>query len=407
MSLVLILLCSLPGGDRVVSERRAQVTVWMYPVIADEQANKRYWADVERDFEDAELDVDLVIDHQPWEGRDERLVAAFERGRGPDVALLAPDQIPLLADKGWIGPVESALGDDVNRLFPAAVEAVSREGRLYAAPIYQTVATTIYNMRLLKAAGVTRPPGTWDEIRSAAVKAKAAGFPLLDYSAHDGASLNLNFYPLLWQAGGRVFTEDGRKVAFDGPEGVEALTFLVDLYKAGAIPSSALRNSNWLAGQALGKQESAMGYAVGLRNADLAARLWGPENVLIGAPLKGPVREVAFGMPGALAVNAAGNEEGAKKFLSFMVQARQIKSLGRESGFFSPRVDVAIPSDSPYARDYQAALASAFPGEPHPAARRVMLLLAPEIRAALMGRKSPDQALQAAAEAANALLARM
>jgi multiple sugar transport system substrate-binding protein len=406
MPLVLVMLCSLLGCDRIADERRARVTVWMYPVIADEQANKRYWTDIERRFEDAVPRVDLVFDHQSWQGRDSRLVAAFEQGKGPDVALLAPDQIPLLAEEGWISPVDRVLGDSIDRFLPATVEAVSQNGHLYAVPVYQTVATTIYNMRLLKAAGVTKPPGTWDEIRTAAVKAKAAGFALLDYSAHDDAPLNLNFYPLLWQAGGRVFTEDGRKVAFDGAEGVEALTFLSDLYKAGAIPPSSMQNTNLLSDQALGRQEAAMGYAVILRNADLAARLWGHENVLVGAPLKGPVREVAFGMPGALAINATGNKEAAEEFVSFMMRAPQIKSLGRESGFFSPRVDVTVPSDSPFARDYQAALASAFPGERHRSARRVMLLLAPEIRAALTGRKSPEQALAAAAEAANAVLAK-
>ncbi|WP_437074795.1 ABC transporter substrate-binding protein [Streptomyces sp. enrichment culture] len=405
-ALVLVILCSLPGSDRALDEGRRTVTVWMYPVIADTHMNQRYWDRIEREFEDYAPGTDLIFRHQSWERRDERLVAAFARGKGPDVALLAPDQIPRLVEEGWISPVDRVLGDSAGRFLPTAVGAVSQGGRIYAAPIYQTVATTIYNMRLLKSAGVTRPPGSWDELRAAAVKTRAAGFALLDYSAHDDASLNLNFYPLLWQAGGRVFTEDGRRVAFDGPEGIEALTFLTDLYKTGAIPPSSLQNTNLLAGHALGRQQAAMGFAVVLRNAELAARLWGPDNVLVGAPLKGPAKEVAFGMPGALAISSNGNKAGAEEFLSFMLKPRQIKSLGRESGFFSPRADVTVPSDSPYAREYQTALASAFPGEPHPSARRVMQLLAPEIRAALTGRKSPEQALKAAAEAANELLSR-
>ncbi|MFI6105539.1 ABC transporter substrate-binding protein [Streptomyces sp. NPDC051310] len=400
--LAFLLPACTPGADA----RRQAVTVWMYPVIADPGASRRYWAEIERDFERTAPELDLVLTHQPWEGRDEKLIAALARGHGPDVALLAPDQIPRLVTDGLISPVERVLGDRAEAFLPAALEVVSHDGHVYAAPVYQTVATTIYNMRLLRAAGVSTPPGTWDEIAAAAPRLRSKGIALLDYSTGDAASLNLNFYPLLWQAGGSVFTEDGRKVAFDGPPGVAALTFLRRLYAAGAIPPSAMTNTNLVAGQALGRQEAAMGYSVVLANADVAARLWGPENVLVGGPLKGPVKEVAFGMPGSLAVNAAGNRAGAERFLSFMTEPRQIRSLGRASGFFSPRTDVTVPSDSPYAREYQAALASVFPGEPHPASRRVMMLLSPEIRAALTGRKSPGQALRAAAAAANALLAR-
>ena len=43
-------------------------------------------------------------------------------------------------------------------------------------------------------------------------------------------------------------------------------------------------------------------------------------------------------------------------------------------------------------------------GEPHRAARQVMGVLSPEIQAALMGQKTPQQALDAAAEAAKPLI---
>jgi multiple sugar transport system substrate-binding protein len=142
-----------------------------------------------------------------------------------------------------------------------------------------------------------------------------------------------------------------------------------------------------------------------LADADLAARTWGSQNVLVGAPLKGPDREVAFGAPGALAVSARSRHRAeTEKFLAFMTLPEQIRSLGRASGYLSPRTDVVVPSDSPYAKQYQAALASAFPGESHPASRRVMNVLAPQIRAALTGRKSPAAALEAAAVAADKLL---
>ncbi|NUK12888.1 sugar ABC transporter substrate-binding protein [Streptomyces lunaelactis] len=384
-----------------------KVTVWMYPVIADPKAGAAYWDGIEKAFEKAQPGTSLTIEQQPWENRDQKIATAFGGGKGPDVVLLTPDQIPQFSASGAIGPVDGALKESIGKFLPATTDAMKQNGRIYGAPIYQTVTTTIYNKRLLAAAGITTPPATWDEIKAAAPKLKQNGVALLDYSASNEASLNLNFYPLLWQAGGSVFQKDGKKVAFNAPEGVEALTFLTDLYKAGSVPKSSMTNTNLLADQALGKQQAAMGYSVVLSDADLAAKTWGPENVLVGGPLRGPAKEVAFGIPGALSVNAKSkNTAGAENFLAFMTQPQQIKSLGRASGYFSPRTDVTVPSESPYAKQYQAALANVFPGEPNPAARQLMGLLAPEVQAALTGKKSPKEALDAAAKAADDLLAR-
>jgi multiple sugar transport system substrate-binding protein len=377
----------------------------MFPVIEDPRTSAAYWAGIEKDFERVTPGVRLTVRLLPWAGWDRTITEGLESDNGPDAILLVPDQIPRFASRGMLAPVDAVLRD-VGHLFqPSAMTAVTRDGAIFAAPIYQTVTTTIYNKRLLAEAGVSMPPTSWDEIKAAAPKLRRRGVAVLDYSASDHASLNLNFYPLLWQAGGRVFTEGGDQVAFNSPEGLEALSFLVGLYRQGAVPATALENDNILAGQALGGQRAAMGYSVVMADADLAARTWGRENVLVGGPLKGPAREVAFGAPGALGIRAKSRHRAAaEKFLAFMIRPEQLRSLGRVSGYLSPRIDITVPSASPYSMQYQAAQSSTFAGEPHPASRRVMALLAPEIRAALTGRKSPAQALDAAAEAADTLL---
>ncbi|NMO36671.1 sugar ABC transporter substrate-binding protein [Streptomyces sp. GMY01] len=384
------------------------LTVWMYPVIADPGTAATYWHGIEADFARATPGVRVTVKQLPWAQRDQLIGEVITGDDGPDAVLLTADQLPRFVSEGALLAVDPALKGIAGKFLPGALDAITDGGHFYGAPIYHTVTTTIYNKRLLTEAGVTAPPTTWEEITAAAAKLRAKGIALLDYSAADDASLNLNFYPLLWQAGGRVFDESGQRVAFDSPQGVEALTFLTDLYRQGAIPRSALQNTNRLAGQALGSQRAAMGYSVVLTDADLAARAWGPENVLVGGPLKGPVRDVAFGAPGVLAVGARTRHPAETlKFLAFMTRPEQIRSLGRASGYLSPRTDVVVPSDSPYARQYQTALTSVFPGEPHPASRQVMALLAPQIRAALTGRKSPRAALDAAASAANRLLDRI
>ncbi|MCQ0021727.1 sugar ABC transporter substrate-binding protein [Streptomyces somaliensis DSM 40738] len=398
------LLAGCGGGDGGAGSN--DVTVWMYPVIADPKANSAYWKKVEEDFEAANPGTPVTIEEQPWENRDEKLATALGSGKGPDVMLLNPDQVPQYLGNGALRPVDKAVEGIEESFLPNALKALSHDGRLYAVPIYHTVTTTLYNKRLLDRAGIEEPPATWDEIRAAAPRLKRAGVATLDYSASNEATLNLNFYPLLWQAGGSVFSEDGRKAAFNGPEGVAALTFLTDLYKAGAIPRTALTNTNIFADHPLGKQQAAMGFSNTPADADLARRTWGAENVVVGKPLR-DAEQVAFGVPGGLGLNAdSRNVAGAEKFLAFMAQPERIRSLGEASGFLSPRTDVTVTGDTPYAKRFQEALPFAHPGEPSPVARQLMSLIAPEIQAALTGRKSPKEALDAAAAQADDLLAR-
>ncbi|AUH42367.1 extracellular solute-binding protein [Streptomyces sp. CMB-StM0423] len=390
------------GGSGSVSD---EVTVWMYPVIGDPEANAEYWEGLEKAYEKEYPDASLTIEQQPWDNRDEKLATAFSGGKGPDVVVLQPDQIPQYLANGALAPVDGAIKDYADKFLPAALDALSDDGKAYGAPIYHTITTTLYNKKLLDRAGIEEPPATWADIEAAAPRLKAEGLATLDYSASNEATLNLNFYPLLWQAGGKIFSEDGESVAFNDDKGVAALTFLTDLYEQGAIPKTAMTNVNVVADQALGKQQAAMGFTNSGIDFGVAEEAWGKENVIVGAPLTGE-KQAAFGVPGALGINAQGNIAGAEQFITFMTRPEQIESLGKAAGFLSPRTDVTVPSDSPYVEKLQDALSVVVPGESSPIARQLMGILAPEIQAAMTGKKSPQEALDAAAGQADDLLAR-
>lgn len=68
-----------------------------------------------------------------------------------------PDQIPRFASQGELVPLDAALKDTVHKFLPAALDAVTQDGRIYGAPIYQTVTTTIYNKWLLAEYGSQAP----------------------------------------------------------------------------------------------------------------------------------------------------------------------------------------------------------------------------------------------------------
>ncbi|GAA2824493.1 ABC transporter substrate-binding protein [Kribbella solani] len=407
VSLVTVAAIALAAaGCQGKTAAKPAVTVWMYPVIANEQKSTAYWGSIEKDFEAANPDVDLRIEQQPWANRDQKLATAFSGGKGPDVLLLGPDQIPQFVTGGSLAPVDKVLEKDKDKFLPGALDALTVDGKLYAVPIYHTVTTTIYNKLLLDKAGISKPPDTWDEIKAAAPKLKQAGVATLDYSASPETSLNLSFYPLLWQAGGSVFAADGKKVAFDQAPGVEALTFLKGLYDEGAVPKTALSNTNLVADQALGRGQVAMGFTNTLTDVRTVSASWGAANVIVGVPLQNKKR-VGFGLPGGLAVNAGSkNVDAAEKFLSFMTQPKQEISMATASDFLSPRTDAPVPAADARSKKFDDALQYAYSGEVNPAARQIMALLAVQIQAVLTGKKTPRQGLDDAAKQANDLLAR-
>ncbi|WP_327640150.1 extracellular solute-binding protein [Kribbella sp. NBC_00482] len=399
-------LSSCGGGDDGGSASKKSVTLWMYPVIADQAASDAYWKKVETDFEAANSGFDLKVEAQPWANREEKVAAAFSGKKGPDVLLMIPDQIPQYVKSGSLEPVDDVVAPEKDKFLPAAIPGLTVDGKVYGAPIYHTVTTTMYNKTVLTKAGISKPPETWDEIKAAAPKLKAAGFSTLDYSASPEATLNLNFYPLLWQAGGKVFADDGKSVTFNQAPGLEALTFLKSLWDEGAIPKTALTAGNVVADSPFGKGQVAMAMTSVPADVATVTKTWGAANVELGSPLTGK-KQVGFGLPGGLVVNAASeNVDGAKKFLSFMTQAAQLDALSKASGFYSPRNDAKSESTDPNSAKFKDALQYAIPGEPNPSARQIMSFLSPEIQAVLTGKKQPQQALDDAAKQANDLLSR-
>lgn len=132
----------------------------------------------------------------------------------------------------------------------------------------------------------------------------------------------------------------------------------------------------------------------------------GPDNFVVGQPLEGPDGQATFGIPGALTLaEKSKDNEGAAAFLSYMLSSDVLAELAAESGFFPPSADIEVPGAHEYAATFGEALEFTNPGPTHPQARQVMTILATQIQAALLGEKSAEEALTAAADEANALLA--
>lgn len=394
-----------PGGDG--GELSGKVTMWMYPVIKDETASKAFWADTEKAFEKENPGVDLTIELQTFEKRDEQISAALAAQTGPDIVLITPDQAATYTTVGGLLPVDDAVADSRDAFYPATLDIATFEDELYGVPMFQNINTTAYNTKVFADAGLELPT-TWDEIRAAAPILAEQGIAVMDYAGKPEQTLNLSFYPFLWQAGGSIFTEDGSDIAFDSAEGVEALTFLVDLMNMGALPVDAATQGPIVEGAPFAAGKVGMRTTTSLLELGQMRAALGEENVVFGAPLTGAV-QATYGNPGLLAltsINRSENRAAANAVLAYLTSPEQQAALNAAGGSFPTRTDTAPPAGGPDIEALTAALASANPGEPSPAARQVMAALAPHIQAALGGTSTPEQALTQAATEARAILAR-
>ncbi|MFF0483189.1 ABC transporter substrate-binding protein [Streptomyces sp. NPDC004435] len=394
--------CSASDGDG-----KAEVTLWMYPVIKDEEASKKYWAQTEAAFEKAHPGIDLDIELQTFDKRDAQISAALAAGSGPDIVLITPDQAATYHRVRGLLPVDDAVADQRKSFQPRTLKAATLDGKLYGVPVFQNINTTAYNTKVFADAGLELPR-TWGDVLKAAPVLAKRGIAVMDYAGSSEQTLNLSFYPLLWQAGGTVFSEDGKDIAFDSEQGVAALQFLVDLKKQGGLPADAATEGPKVEGAPIAKGKVAMRAVTSLPELGQMRAALGKENVALGLPLQGKVR-ATYGNPGLLSltsINEDENREAAYDVLAYLSSAEAQASLNAASGTFRTRTDVTSPGTGPDFEVLNEALQYANPGEPSPAARQVMATLAPYIQSALGGDRTPKEALEKAAEEARAPLAR-
>ncbi len=384
-----------------------KVTLWMYPVIKDETASKKFWQDTEASFEKANPGIDLTIELQTFDKRDAQISAALAAGSGPDVVLITPDQAATYRNVRGLLPVDKAVEQDKDSFYPGTLEAATFDKEVFGVPLFQNINTTAYNTKIFADAGIPLPK-TWDDLRSAAPVLAEKGIAVMDYAGSPEQTLNLSFYPLLWQAGGTVFTDDAKDIAFDSEAGVSALQLLVDLKKLGGLPADAATDGPKVEGAPIATGKAAMRATTSLPELKQMRTALGAENVALGAPLQGKV-QATYGNPGLLAltsINKKENREAAYKVMGYLSSAESQKALNAAAGNLPTRSDAAALGTDADSLAMAEALKSANPGEPSPVARQVMGALAPNIQAALRGDVTAKEALDRAAKEARGILQR-
>ncbi len=106
------------------------------------------------------------------------------------------------------------------------------DGKLYGLPVTNYKMGLIYNRKLFAQAGLDpeKPPTTWAEIREDAKKIAALGNGVNGYGDYSATNQGgWHFTAELYGVGGKMLSDDGKKVAFNSPEGKQVLQNLYDM----------------------------------------------------------------------------------------------------------------------------------------------------------------------------------
>ncbi|WP_327087129.1 extracellular solute-binding protein [Nonomuraea sp. NBC_01738] len=111
-------------------------------------------------------------------------------------------------------------------------DLVTKDGKVYGVPNVHYGVGLVYNRKLFTDAGLdpAKPPTTWAEIREAAKKIAALGPGHVGYGEYSGGNTGgWHFTQALYGRGGSMVSEDGKKAAFNSPEGKAVLQNLHDM----------------------------------------------------------------------------------------------------------------------------------------------------------------------------------
>ncbi len=171
----------------------------------------------------------------------QKLMGAVAAHRPPVMSQVYGSWTSEFMDAGKIVPFSHYIGDNkpipqsvIDDMYPVFRDENTWNDSLITLPFNKSILALYYNADLFEKYGIKKPPETWDEFKEIAEKLTidldGDGTP--DIYGHAFTVNVWTFETLLFQNGGRLFDENGQP-AFNSPEGVAALQYMVDLLNEG------------------------------------------------------------------------------------------------------------------------------------------------------------------------------
>ena len=272
----------------------------------------------------------------------QKTLAALAAGTPPDMAQCYENwtakynQSKAVADLGpYIDAKDGLNAQELRDYWPSMLNDAKLNGTYYMFPFNKSDYVVYYNDDLFKAAGIDRPPATWDEF---AADAKKLTIPGQRWGTDFSLALG---YENVWESmlneyGGTMLSKDQTKSTFNATPGQQAIQLFADLVKNGyAHRVQGFEDENDLGSQHAGMiVQTIAGYS-------FVDRSVGGKFALKTAPLPAGPKGQAVEMVGTNAcvfTKAAKDvQQGAFQYIKYFTNAQNTALWSQKTGYMPVR----------------------------------------------------------------------
>lgn len=407
LALVLILTLSAAGF--------AQTTIRLWFAGTPQALMDAMYDEMVPAFEAANPDIKLEVEFVPWSELSTKLATSFAAGVTPDIFMHGQAAIAEFVESNQLLPLDEFIADWPDKDdFGATLGSGYYKDATYFIPVFGAGRLLIYRADTFKEAGLDpdNPPTTWDELVEAAkaLTVKQGNRFIrqgIDFPA-DGIDLQQVWAPFLWQAGGAFLTEDGTQAAFNSPEGVESLQFMVDfIYTHGASDvrtAQPVGNVSPIAADLVGMIFEVPGVLAQIKT-------YSPEvypEIRVALPTKHVTQDTLYSFSGFMMSRHTVDKEKAWRVMSYLLSADSLEKINQAMATLPPRVSLAEAEfivEDPNLKVYVEAMQFGRGNPNHPKWVQIRDIVSRYLERAMRGVMSPQEALDEAAKEVNRLLA--
>jgi multiple sugar transport system substrate-binding protein len=128
------------------------------------------------------------------------------------------------ANQGWLKDVSPVVAQRRSEFIPSTLETLHYNGKYWGLPYNSNAALLYY-----RSDEVSQAPKTWEDVYKVAAQKNG-----ITYQGASYEGLTCDFLELLFSAGGKVLSDDGKSPAIDSPQTRQVLDFMVNGIKDGA-----------------------------------------------------------------------------------------------------------------------------------------------------------------------------
>ena len=218
------------GGDSGGSDGDSQTLNLLVPSYSDN--TKGLWEDTIKGFEDENPDITVKLEVQSWDNINDVVRTKVQSGDAPDI--LNIDAFAGFAADDLLYQAGDVISEDTAADFQDSfVENASIDGEQYGLPLIASARTLFANTDLMKQAGVSEAPKTWDELLDASKKISELGGGVSGYGMPLGSE-EAQAETSIWAFGNGASWGDSSEITVDTPEALEAAAFMKKMIDEGA-----------------------------------------------------------------------------------------------------------------------------------------------------------------------------